>query len=75
MLDDIISGLPDAGAEEIEAILQAVLRRYCELFPKWEISVLSLDKREGRTAQLDRIIAALNKLKQMEAESIQEEGG
>ena len=52
-----------AREEEIEELLRALIRRYGELFPDWEISMISLQKQESRKAQLDLMIETLEKLK------------
>ena len=59
MIDQIINAKP----EEMEEIVQAVLTRYRELYPDWEIIFLSLDKKENKNDQIDNIIALLNKRK------------
>ena len=52
-----------ADEQEIEQLLKAVLQRYAVLFPDYEISTVSLQKSSDRNEQLDRIIAALQKMK------------
>ena len=49
----------------IQAVLQAVLARYRVLYPDWELSVISLEKDRDKTAQLNRIIATLESMKQV----------
>ena len=49
---------------EIGDMLQAVLERYRELYPNWDISTISLEKAVDKTEQLNRIIALMEKLKE-----------
>ena len=55
-----------ADSVEIENLLDAVLRRYEALFPDWEISTFSVQKSTDRNEQLDRIIAMLQKMKNLQ---------
>ena len=54
----------NAGQDEISEILRAVIARYQELFPEWEISILSLEKDTDKNSQLDRAIALLQSMKE-----------
>lgn len=60
MLDMINNAKP----EELEEILQAVLVRYRELYPGWEIVAISLEKAGDKNEQLDRIIGMLEIMKE-----------
>lgn len=62
---DLMTEIKIVTEDEIEAVLQAVLRRYNELFPDWEVSAISLQRSQDRNEQLDRNIALLEKLKTM----------
>ncbi len=53
-----------AKPENLEALLKAVLARYAEVFPGWEVSVITVDKQRDRNAQIDEIIAVLNGMKE-----------
>ena len=59
----MIHYIKNAKPEELEDIVQAVLVRYRELYPDWEIMFLSLDKKENMNDQLDSIIALLNNMR------------
>ena len=61
---DLVEEIAYAEKTEIEELLTAVLDRYAELFPDWEISTISLQKNSDRDAQLDSIIEMLQKMKQ-----------
>ena len=50
---------------EIGDVLSAVVLRYGELFPDWEISTISLKKSEDRNQQIDRMIQMLMQMKSL----------
>ena len=56
--------IAQADEKEIEQLLKAVIRRYDVLFPNLEISVIFLDKTADRNEQLNRIVQALQKMKE-----------
>ncbi|MBE6916954.1 MAG: hypothetical protein E7470_03480 [Ruminococcaceae bacterium] len=60
---DLVEEIAYANEVEIEELLTAVLDRYAELFPNWEISTISLKKSSDRTEQLDRMIQLLQEMK------------
>ncbi len=62
---DIYNKIQEIGTDEIQDILQAVLRRYNQLYPNWEISIISIEKGKDREAQLDRAIALLESMKKL----------
>ncbi len=66
MLDDVLNAIWDADAQDLENILRTAPARYGELFPGWELSLISVEKEEDRGAQLDRMIAILNQMKEMQ---------
>ena len=53
-----------ATVYEIQDILQAVLSRYRQLYPDWDINVMSLEKKESKNQQLESIIALLESMKE-----------
>ena len=61
---EIIAQINQVSQEEIQDVMQAVLARYRQLYPQWDISVLSIEKGESRNDQLDRTIELLNKMKE-----------
>ncbi len=63
MAVDLVRAISQASDIEIGALLTAVLQRYAELFPDWEISTVSLEKSADKNAQLDRIITTLQSMK------------
>lgn len=65
-MDQLLEQIADIGENEIGDLLTAVLKRYGELFPEWEISTLSLYKDEERDEQIDRIIEMLEKMKTLQ---------
>ena len=50
--------------DEIADILDAVLFRYRQLYPEWDISLITVDKREDKNEQLDRVIQLLQNMKE-----------
>ena len=62
-MEKLLEQIAQAGPEEIGQLLQAVLRRYAEVCPDWEVSVMSLEKNGDRAQQLDNIIHRLEWMK------------
>ena len=60
----MIEQIKKAKPEELNDILQAVLARYREVFPGWELITISLEKAVDKNAQLDRIISMLETMKE-----------
>ena len=60
---DLLTEIKCADESAIEEILNAVLHRYAELFPDWEVNTISLQRSQDRNEQLDRIIAMLQNMK------------
>ena len=61
---DIYEKISVAGADEIGDILDSVLFRYRELYPNWELSVVSIDKTIDKKEQLNEIIKLLANMKE-----------
>ncbi len=64
MNDSLLQSILKSKSEDISDIFDAALKRYKELFPEWDITVISVVKTKNRNDQLDEIIALLNKMKQ-----------
>ena len=62
-MEELLEQIAEAGHEEIEILLHAVLRRYGALYPEWEISVISLERTGDQAEQLDNIIRRLEWMK------------
>ena len=60
MIDQIKQTKP----EELNDILLAVMERYREVYPDWELITISLEKAVDKNEQLDRIISMLDKMKE-----------
>ena len=60
----ILHEISRAKPEELDELLQAVLKRYREVYPDWEIITVSLEKAVDKNEQLDRIIALLENMKE-----------
>ena len=61
---DLVEEISKAKAEDLEGILRAVLARYGELFPDWEVTTISVQKTGDRNAQIDQHIQLLTRMKQ-----------
>ena len=66
-MNQLIERIKTSDSDEIELIMQAVLVRYRELFPEWDVNVISLEKTMDRNAQLDQMIALIERLKDKNA--------
>ena len=64
-MSDLEERILMADDREIAVALKAVLQRYAELFPDWEMITVSLEKAKDKNAQLDREIAFLQGLKEL----------
>ena len=62
-MQELLSQIARAKEEDLEPLLKAVLARYRELYPDWEICTFSLDRTTHRGEQIDRIIAMLESMK------------
>ena len=58
MLDKIRKADP----EELDQLLAAVHARYREVHPDWDITIISLNKRENRDWQIEKIKEFLDNL-------------
>ena len=65
-MNKLVAAIEQADVGQIGDILNTVLRRYGELFPEWEISIISVKKNEDRDDQIDQIIQMLLRLKELE---------
>ena len=50
--------------EEIQDVLQALVERHRQLYPDWEINIISLEKKRSRNDQLDEMITLLESMKE-----------
>ena len=62
---DLYEEISKVDADELAAVLDHVLFCYSQKFPQWSVSVISIDKCEDKTEQIDRMIALLEKIKEM----------
>ena len=62
-MEQLLQEIRQTDADALEPLLNAVLARYSELFPEWEICTVSVHKESDRVAQLDSMISILEKLK------------
>lgn len=62
-MEDIYEQIAKVSGYEINDVVNAVVNRYGELFPDWEIGTYSIEKKGSRNEQIDRMINFLEKLK------------
>ncbi len=62
-LDDLVPAIMSADSTDLEDILYYIKSRYAQLFPQWEMHIISLKKEEDRVRQIDAMIAMLERLK------------
>ena len=63
-MTEVTNKIKTSGSEELEMLLRAVIKRYSELFPDWEISFVTVSKTDDRNEQLDRVIRFIENMKQ-----------
>lgn len=52
-----------AKPKDLQKLLDAVMKRYEQVYPEWEVSVISVRRCEDRVEQLDRTIQLLEGMK------------
>ena len=62
-MHDLFAEIARADGNKIEEILNALLHRYAELFPDWEVSTISLQRSQDKNEQHDRIIGVMQNMK------------
>ena len=60
---ELLDKIASADAETAEQVLKAVLARYAQLYPGWEIGTFSLEKTGDRNQQIDNMILLLENMK------------
>ena len=60
----LLKRISQANHLEIPELVDAVISRYNELYPDWEISTVSIEKSRDRNTQIDRIISVMQALKE-----------
>ena len=63
IMEEMLRKIAEADAEAVEMLLNAVLARYGERYPDWEISTMSVRKDEDKAKQIDAIIRRLEYMK------------
>ena len=61
---NLIERIMQANECEITELLEAVKERYSQLFPDWDINIISLEKSRDQNEQIDRMIAVLENMRQ-----------
>ena len=62
-MDQVLNKIYHADAKELDILRTALLQRYRQIYPDWDIHLLSLYKKEDTGIQLDRLIVLLESLK------------
>ena len=62
-MEKIISRLMEMDSNQLEQIFEALKQRHAQLYPDWEIHIMSIKKDTDRSMQIDRVVALLNGLK------------
>ncbi len=65
-MQTILAEIQRADREQLDQILDAVLRRHKELYPGWEWNVFALEKQKDRNSQIEETIAFLLKMKDID---------
>ena len=60
----ILEQIKNAKPEEMSDIILAVLNRYNELFPDWQLQIITLERAVDKNEQIDRLIAAMEGMKE-----------
>ena len=62
-MSNLLSEISTLHQNEINDVLQKLLHRYRELFPGWDIWMITIDKQSDQKRQIDEIIVFLEKYK------------
>ena len=63
-MEEILKKISQADQAQASEILEAVLRRYAQLYPDWDVGTISVRKDEDRNKQLDDTIRVLESMKE-----------
>ena len=61
---DIYEMISEMGREDIADVLDAVLFQYKQLYPEWDISIMTTDKTADKNEQMDRVIELIQNMKE-----------
>lgn len=62
-MNDLLLQIEQVQKNSMDELLKAVLRRYGELYPDWDISIISLEKKKSKAEQIDEIVQILLRMK------------
>lgn len=65
-MDGILDIVCKANGEQAAILLEAILDRYNQLYPDWEIETIAIQKSQDRIEQIDKTIAFLERLKKLQ---------
>ena len=60
---ELLEKIKRLESEGIQDVLQALVERHRQLYPDWEINIMSLEKKRSRNDQLDEMITLLESMK------------
>ena len=63
-MNKLLEMIKQVSTDNISTVLQAVIKRYEELLPGWDIAVFTIEKRGDRTEQINGIIRLLESAKE-----------
>ena len=61
---ELLEKIKRLESEEIQDVLQALVERHRQLYPDWDINIVSLEKKRSRNDQLDEMITLLESMKE-----------
>lgn len=62
----LLEDIRNTSGDELNQLLMKIVERYEVVFPDWSITIITLEKSRDRNEQLDRIIAHLQAIKEMD---------
>ena len=63
-MEEILQKIARADEAQASELLEAVLRRYAELYPDWDVGTISVQKSKDPKKQLDDTIRVLESMKE-----------
>ena len=60
----ILEQVQKATPDEVNDILMDLVKRYDQIFPGWQLHILTIEKAVDKNEQIDAAIALLEKLKE-----------
>ena len=57
---NLINEINNTDRSNINDVLNAAINRYRQLYPDWEISLISIEKESDRDSEIEKMIELLN---------------